>query len=78
MVGRSKAFLVNVPLVNTSKYAKMSRVEPILQSITGEAFDRSSANTLDEARLDISARSFWIIGQRAFFDISVLGPNAQR
>ena len=35
-------------------------------------------NVSDEARSDISAREFWSRGQRAFFDIRVFDPNAQR
>ena len=31
-----------------------------------------------EARADISARGFWCRGQRAFFDVRVFDPNAQR
>ena len=43
--------------------------------LTGENLS-ASANTSDEARLDISARSFWIPLGRAFFDIRVLHPGA--
>ena len=38
---------------------------------------RSTANTDDEARLDICARSFWVSGQKAFFDVRVFDANAQ-
>ena len=41
-------------------------VEPHLQTLTGEVLT-SSANSSDEARLDVSARGFWQSGQRAFF-----------
>ena len=50
------------------------KVEPVLQPLCGEEIKGSQS---DEARSDISARRFWIRGQRAFFDIRVLDPNAQ-
>ena len=51
------------------------QVEPTLQPLSGEEIKR---NQSDEARSDISARGFWIRGQRASFDIRVFDPNAQR
>ena len=36
----------------------------------------SSANSSDEARLDISAHGFWKRRQRAFFDVRVFNPFA--
>ena len=50
-------------------------IEPCLQPLTGEEI---RGNVSDEARSDISARGFWSRGQRAFFDIRVFDPNAQR
>ena len=38
----------------------------------------STANTNDDARLDASARSFWITGQKAFFDVRVFDPKASQ
>ena len=35
----------------------------------------SSANSSDEARLDISAHGFWKRRQRAFFDVRVFNPS---
>ena len=32
----------------------------------------------DEARVDITARSFWVTGQMAFFDVRVLNPIVKR
>ena len=40
--------------------------EPRLIALTGEVLQYRTANTADEARLDISARGFWRRGQRAF------------
>ena len=50
------------------------KVEPALQPLSGEEI---KGNQSDEVRSDISARGFWIRGQRAFFDIRVFDPNAQ-
>ena len=57
------------------KVCKDVYIEPPLIPLTGETLPASS-NTADEARLDISARSFWTPLGRAFFDIRVLHPGA--
>lgn len=49
--------------------------EPHLQPLTGEKLS-NSANSTDEATLDISVRGFWQRGQRAFFDVRVFNPFA--
>ena len=46
-------------------------VEPMLIPLTGEKFRYKTANKEDHARLDVSARGFWVKGNRAFFDIKV-------
>ena len=51
-------------------------VQPHLQPLTGEVII-SSANSSDDARLDVSARGFWQRGQRAFFDVRVFNPFAK-
>ena len=38
----------------------------------------NAANRSDEARLDITARDFWIRGKQAFFDVRVFNPFAKR
>ena len=53
------------------------REEPPLQEITGENFKLRSANVEKYARLDVSARGFWIRGQKAFCDIRVFNPLAK-
>lgn len=54
------------------------RVEPPLQPLTGEDLTEQTAIRTDEARLDVSARSFWVTGQRAFFDVRIFNPIARR
>ena len=53
-------------------------IEPPLKTLTGETFKYKTANVADDARLDVSARGFWLRGQRAFFDVKVFNPNARR
>ena len=53
------------------------RIEPPLLPTAGRTFERSSTNTADDARLDISANGFWVRGQRAFFDVRIFNPMAQ-
>ena len=36
------------------------KVEPLLQPLTGESFVKKSTITDDEARVDVSARGFWV------------------
>ena len=48
-------------------------VEPHLQTLTGEFFNEKTANTEDNARLDIKAQGFW---GSAFFDVRVFNPYA--
>ena len=52
-------------------------IEPMLQPLTGEKFQKKTANMSDEARLDLSARGVWTKGDRAFFDVRVFYPNAR-
>ena len=49
---------------------------PSLQPITSETFSLASANTSNDARLDVKARGFWSRGQYAYFDVRVFYPNA--
>ena len=51
--------------------------EPKLNPVTGENFVLKTANTSDEARVDVSARSFWVRGQKAFFDVRIFNPTAK-
>ena len=58
-----------------SDVMKVVEIEPHLTPLTGESLP-SNANSTNEARFDISARSFWMDGQRAFFDVRVFNPFA--
>ena len=49
---------------------------PPLQPLTGETLTGRSANTEDNARLDIRARGFWNNSHDAFFNVRVFYPNA--
>ena len=48
--------------------------EPLLQEITGENFKRRTAKVEKDARLDLSARGFWMRGQKVFLDVRVFNP----
>ena len=52
------------------------QAEPHLIPLDGETFDLRSANTSEEARLDIKATGFWRRGQTAFFDVRVTHVNS--
>ena len=51
-------------------------IEPRLLPLTGEVLSLSSANTEDNARLDIKTRGFFREGQTAYFDIRVTNLKA--
>ena len=42
-------------------------VEPQLQPLSGETFSDMTANTSDQARVEISGRGFCLTGQVVFF-----------
>ena len=48
--------------------------EPLLQEIPGETFRRKTTKTEKDARLDLSARGFWMRGQKVFLDVRVFNP----
>ena len=49
--------------------------EPALAPLTGEVLP-PSANSADDARVDIAARGFWQRCEKAFFDVRVFNPYA--
>jgi len=57
------------------KVGKGMESEPHLLGLTGETFDLRTANTANEARLDIKAPGFWQRGQTAYFDVRVTHVN---
>ena len=60
-----------------SEVCRDVRVEPELIPTDGRTFSHQSANTAEEARVDVSARGFWTRGQRAYFDVRIFNPMAQ-
>ena len=52
------------------------QIEPILEPLSGEKLSKSIVT--DNARVDIAARSVWAKGQRAYLDVRVFNPFAQR
>ena len=68
--------LRNLEAASLSEVCKDVCVEPHLQLVTGEEFDLRSANTDNEARLDIKAKGFYKQGQCAFLDIRIANLNA--
>ena len=53
------------------------RIEPILQTLTGEE-QSVGGNVWVEARADIITRGFWCRGKRAFFDVRLFYRKSQR
>ena len=52
-------------------------VEPLLQPLDGETFDRNSTAT-DDARPDIKANGLWgTVFERTFFDVKIYKPLAK-
>ena len=49
-------------------------IEPPLLPLTGE---KINGNQAPDARLDVSARSFWAPLENAYFDIRVFHPNCE-
>ena len=53
-------------------------VKPQLLQLTGENLNEKMAIRSDEARVDITARRFWVTVQLAFFDVRVFNPITKR
>ena len=52
-------------------------VEPLLQPLDGETFDRNST-AMDEARLDMKANGLWgTVFERTLFDVKIFNPLAK-
>eukprot|EP00116_Pleurobrachia_bachei_P005637 sb/3465899/ len=50
--------------------------EPHLLPITGEKFRLKSANTANDARLDVAARDFWLPMEKIYTDVRIFNPLA--
>ena len=50
--------------------------EPHLLPITGENFRLKSANTANDARLDVAARDFWLPMDKIYTDVRIFHPLA--
>ena len=59
-----------------SKVCNNFQAEPHLTPLDNEVFTLRTANTSEEARLDIKANSFWRRGQTAFFDVRITHVNS--
>ena len=51
-------------------------VEPPLLPLNGEVFSHQTANTSNDARVDLCVGGCWTRGQRAFFDVRIFDPMA--
>ena len=47
-----------------SQVTKEVKIEQVLQSVTGETFEQRTANTSDDALLDINTRRFGILWRK--------------
>ena len=61
-----------------SEVCRDVEIEPKLTPLTGEVLGSRTANTTNEARLDIRACEVWERGQKAFLDLRVFDSNACR
>ena len=52
------------------------RIKFQLTPLSGEVLQYQSADTMNDARIDISAGSLWVSGQLAFSDIKAFSPLA--
>ena len=61
-----------------SEVCKEVEIEPRLTLLIGKVLGSRTANTTNEARLDIRARGVWEQEQQAFLDLRIFDPNACR
>ena len=50
-------------------------IEPQLPPVMGQTFNNRTANTSNEAKVDIQSRGFWVSGHQTFFDARVFDQN---
>ncbi|CAB3998446.1 Hypothetical predicted protein [Paramuricea clavata] len=60
-----------------SEVCKDVSIEPLLQPLTSKHYRHRTANTDDNARVDVKARGFWRKGTNCFFYVRVTNVNAQ-
>ena len=53
-------------------------IDSQLVSVTGETFINCTANTSNNARVNIQSTGFWVSGHQAFFDVRVFIPNTDQ
>ena len=61
-----------------TEVCKDVNIKPQLLPLTGETFNNRTANSSNEATVDITSRGFWVRDQQAFFDVRVFDQNANR
>ena len=62
----------------TANLCKSVDIELQLLPVPGETFDNQTANTSNDARINIKSRGFWVKSQETFFNVKVLDPNANQ
>ena len=68
----------NITATLLSEVCHNVSIEPHLQPLTGEILSHYTANTEDNARLDVTACGFWRGRfEKAFFDVRVFNPSAR-
>ena len=60
-----------------TEVCKDVQVEPKFTELSGERFPLKSTNIENDSRLDISARSLWGRGTKAYIDVRVFNPTAK-
>ena len=68
--------LRDLPANLLTKVCKDANIE--LLPVAGETFNNQTANTSNEAKVDIKPREFWVRGQQLFLDARVFDQNANR
>ena len=70
--------LRNITASLLNEVCKDVMVEPPLQTLTAENFEKAVKSSDEEGHLDIRARGFWKSGQLALFDVRAFNPTAKR
>ena len=54
------------------------KIKPPLRPLSGKSLSERTANIQDTARVDLSAKGFWMAGRNAFFDVRFFNASAKR